>query len=328
MIPRRELITLLGGAAAWPLAARAQQPAMPVIGYLSSGGPESDTPRLAFFRQGLGETGYVEGRNVAIEYRGMQGHFDLLPAFLAEFVRRPVAVIAAAGTTPGAVGAKAATSTIPIVFNIGFDPIQVGLVASFNRPGGNITGISNLQGPLAAKRLELIHELLPSATVIAVLVNSANPLYADYETPELRNAAASLGLRLHFLNAGTVAEIDAAFAALPALQAGALQIVSDSFFISRSGQLIALAAKYAVPIIYPTSEAATGGGLMSFGPVTSDIHRQMGLYVGRILKGEKPGDLPVQQSTRVELLINLKTAKVLGITVPPSLLARADEVIE
>ena len=325
---RREFVTLLGGAAAWPLAAHAQQPAMPVIGFLSSGSPESDAPRLIPFRQGLNETNYVEGHNVAIEYRGMQGHFDLLSAFVADFVRRPVAVIVAAATTPGALAAKAATTTIPIVFNIGNDPVQEGLVSSLNRPGWNVTGISNLTGPLAAKRLEQLRELLPNATTVAVLANPSNRPLTEYEMAEVRKAAGPLGLQLHILNASTIGEIDAAFATLPQARIDALLISSEAFLSSRYEQIVALAASHVVPTSYSNGAATKAGGLMTYGYVVSEVYCQMGIYAGRILKGEKPADLPVVQSTRIELSINMKTAKTLGITFPPSLLARADEVIE
>jgi len=326
---RREFMTLLGAAAAaWPLAARSQQLALPAIGYLSSGSLETDVVRLAAFRQGLADTDHVEGRNVAIEYRGMQGHYDLLPALVADFVRRPVAVIVVSGSTPGALAAKGATSTIPIVFSIGVDPVQIGLVASFNRPGGNVTGISNLQNPLGAKRLELLRELVPGAAVVASLVNPGNIVYTESEMSGLRSAADSLGLQLLVLNASSVAEVDAAFAALAQARPGALLISSESFFIDRREQIAALAARYAVPAMYPFREFAAAGGLMSYGSSTSEIYRQVGIYAGRILKGEKPGDLPVQQATKVELIINLKTAKALGIAVPQLLLGRADEIIE
>jgi putative ABC transport system substrate-binding protein len=325
---RRDFITLLAGAAAWPLAARAQQTAVPVIGYLSTGSLESDSARLMAFRQGLSEIGYVEGRNVVIEYRGMQGHLDLLPAFVADFVRRPVAVIVVSAITPGALAAKAATSTIPIVFNIGVDPVQAGLVSSFNRPGGNITGITNLQGLLAAKRLELLRELTPNVADVAVLVNPTNSAYTEYEMTGVRGAASSLGLHLHILNASTVEEIDAVFATLPRVHAGALLISSESFFLSRIDQLVALVARARVPTMYPIAEFVSAGGLISYGPITGETYRQAGIYTGRILKGERPGDLPVQQTTKVELLINLNAAKTLGITFPLTLLGRADEVIE
>jgi putative ABC transport system substrate-binding protein len=326
---RREFITLLSGAAAgWPLVARTQQAAVPVIGYLSSGSPESDTLRLSAFRQGLSELGYVEGRSVAIEYRGMEGHYDLLPQFIADFIRRPVSVIFVMGNTPAVQAAKAATSTIPIVFNVGTDPIQSGLVANFNRPGGNVTGMSNLTGPLASKKLELLHELVPGASLIALLANPSNPAYTDYEISELRNAAMALGLRLHLLYASTAGEIDSALATLPQVQAGALLISSESFFGTRFKQIVALAGRHAVPTMGGTSDFPAAGGLISYGPRITDSNRQMGVYVGRILKGEKSGDLPVQQSTKVELVVNLKTAKALGLTIPLALLTRADEVIE
>jgi putative ABC transport system substrate-binding protein len=325
---RRKFIALLGGAAAtWPLAARAQQK-LPVVGLLSSGALESDSARLDAFRQGLSEVGFVEGRNVAFEYRGMQGHYDLAPAFVADFVRRPVSVIVAVASTPATLAAKAATSTIPIVFNIGNDPVEAGIVSSFNRPGGNITGISNLTGPLAAKRLELLRELMPSAATIAVLANPSNPALTEYEMRELKKAAGPLGLKLNILNAGTVGEIDSAFATLPQARVDALLISSEFFFATRKEQLVALASRYAMPTSYSNVDAAKAGGLMVYGYVVREIFRQMGIYAGRILKGEKPGDLPVQQSTTFELIINLKTAKALGLTVPQNLLARADQVIE
>jgi putative ABC transport system substrate-binding protein len=326
---RRDFVTLLGGAAAaWPLAARAQQAGMPVIGYLSSGSPESDAPRLIAFRRGLNELGYAEGRNVSIEYRGMQGHYDLLPEFVADFIRRPVAVFCVQGNTLAALAAKAATSTIPIVFNVGTDPIQSGLVSSFNRPGGNVTGIGNLTGPLAAKKLELLHELVPGASVIALLTNPTNPAYTEFETRELRSAAMALGLQLQVLNASTAGEIDSALATLPQVRAGALLISSESFFTSRTEQIAALALRYAVPSMSGTRDFPAAGVLISYGPTLTEGNRLMGIYAARILKGEKPGDLPVQQATTVEMIINLKTAKALGITVPITLLGRADEVIE
>ena len=328
MIGRRHFIALLGGAATWPFAARAQQPAIPVVGYLSPGSPDSDAPRLMTFQQGLNQTGYVEGRTVAIEYRWMQGHYDLLPALLADFVRRPVTVIVAAGTTPGALAAKKATATIPIVFEVGADPIDSGLVANLNRPGGNLTGIFDLGSPLAAKRLELLHELMPSVSVIAYLVNPSSAALTESEMIEVRKAARSLGLELHVLNASTAGEIDAAFATFAQPRAGALLISGEAFLTSRREQIIALAAHHAVPTIYNQREWTTAGGLMSYGFDIAEVWRQAGIYTGRVLKGEKPADLPVQQSTKIELIINLKAAKALGLTVPLSLLARADEVIE
>jgi putative ABC transport system substrate-binding protein len=328
MSTRRDFLTLLGGAAAWPLAARSQQRVMPIVGYLSGGFPESETFRLTAFQQGLNQTGYVEGRTVAIEYRFMQGHYDLLPALLADFVRRPVTVIVAAGTTPGALAAKKATATIPIVFEVGADPIDSGLVASLNRPGGNLTGIFDLGSPLAAKRLELLHELVPSVPVVAYLVNPSSAQLTESEMVEVRKAAGSLGLELHILNASTAGEIDAAFATFAQARPGALLIGGETFLSSRREQIIALAAHHAVPTIYNQREWTRAGGLMSYGFDISEHWRQMGVYVGRILKGEKPADLPVQQSTKIELIVNLKTAKALGITVPLSLVYRADEVIE
>jgi putative ABC transport system substrate-binding protein len=328
-VKRRVFITLLGGAAAaWPLAARAQQSAIPVIGMLSAGSPQSDAFRLAAFRQGLSETGYAEGRNVTIEYRGMQGHYDLLPAIIDDFVRRPVAVIVASLTTLGALAAKAATATIPIVFIIGADPIEAGLVASLNRPDGNITGIFTLGSPLAAKRLELLHELVPSVSLIAFLVNPSNAPYTGNEMTQVQNAASSLRLQLHILNASTTGEIDSAFATLAQVRAGALLISGDAFLSSRHEQIVALAAQYGVPTIYSQSEYTTAGGLISYGFNLADTYRQIGIYTGRILKGDKPAHLPVQQSTIVELIINLKTAMALGINFPLTLRGRADKVIE
>jgi len=313
---------------AWPLAARAQQPASPVVGFLSPGSPESDAFTLTVFRQALNETGFVVDRNLALEYRGMQGHYDLLPALIADFVRRPAAVIVASGTTPGALAAKAATTTIPIVFNIGVDPVDSGLVASLNRPGGNITGIFSLASPLAAKRLELLHELVPSVSVIAYLVNPSNAPYTESEMIEVQKAARSLGLQLHILNASTVGEVDTAFATLAQVRTGALLISNETFFNYRREQIVALAARHAVPTMYGQSQWPTGGGLISYGFNIAETYRQIGVYVGRILKGEKPADLPVQQATKIELVINLATAKALGLTLPFTLLGRADEVIE
>jgi len=325
---RREFIVGLGSAAAWPAVARAQQGAVPVIGYLSTGSPESDASNRTAFRQGLSELGYVEGRNVAIEYRGMEGHYDLLPQFIADFIRRPVALIFASGNATAAQAVKAATSTIPIVFNVGTDPVQSGLVASFNRPGGNVTGIGNLTGPLAAKKLELLHELVPDAPVIAVLANRTNPVFTEYEVGELQNAAMALGLRLDVLNASTASEIDSAFATLAKVGAGALIVSSEGFFGTRAEQVAVLAARYAVPAVAGNPRFPAFGGLMSYASVSIDIYHQMGVYAGRILKGEKPGDLPVQFPTKFELIINVKTAKALGLTIPERLLATADQVIE
>jgi putative tryptophan/tyrosine transport system substrate-binding protein len=324
---RREFIALVGGVAAWPLVAHAQQPAMPVIGFLSARAPGDDPQLLTAFRQGLKDAGFVEGQNVAIEYRWAEGHYDRLPALAAELVRRQVAGIVAGGT-PAALAAKAATSTIPIVFTTGADPVQIGLVASLGRPGGNVTGMTSLNVEVAPKRLELAHELVPTATIIAVLVNPTNP-NTETELRDLQAAAGALGLRLHILHASTDRDFDRVFATLHQLRAGVLLISgTDTFLISRSEQLAALTVHHAVPTIFQFREFAAAGGLMSYGGGNTDLYRQAGIYTGQILRGEKPADLPVQQSTKVELIINLKTAKALGLTVPTALLVRADEVIE
>jgi putative ABC transport system substrate-binding protein len=326
---RRELITLLGGTAvAWPMVARAQQPAPPVIGYLGSESPDVFAGRLRAFRQGLSETGYVEGRNVAIEYRWAKNQFDQFPALLADLVRSKVTVIAAVTGTPPALAAKAATTTIPIVFVTAGDPVALGLVASLNRPGGNLTGVATLTVELGPKQLEVLHELVPTATIIALLVNPTNATNAEKLSRDLQAAAPTLGLQLHILHASTERDFDAVFASLPRLRAGALEIGSDPFFNSRSEQLAALALRHAMPTMFPFREYAIAGGLISYGNSFADAHRQVGAYTGRILNGEKPADMPIQQSVKVELVINLKTAKALGLTVPPTLLARADEMIE
>jgi putative ABC transport system substrate-binding protein len=319
-------MVLLGAAAASPLAARAQQ-LMPVIGYLSAGSPESDELRLTGFRQGLNETGYVEGQNVAIEYRWAPGRYDRLPALAADLVRRQVSVIVAAGIPP-TFAAKAATSTIPIVFNQGVDPVEFGLITSLNRPGGNITGVAILTAELAGKRLQLLHELVPTAAVIAVLVNPTNAAATESETRNLQDAARSFRLQLHILQASTPSEIDSAFGTLVELHAGALIVSTDRLFVNHRAQIVALAARHAVPAIYVWREFAEAGGLMSYGTDLADSYRRTGIYTGKILKGAKPADLPVEQVVKVELVINLTTAKALGLTIPLPLLGRADEVIE
>jgi ABC-type uncharacterized transport system substrate-binding protein len=325
---RREFITFLGGAAAaWPLAAHAQQPAMPVIGFMRSTSLADAADLVTAFRQGLKEAGFVEGRNVAIEYRWADGRNERLPAMAAELVRREVTVIVA-GSNPAALAAKAATATIPIVFQLGNDPVAAGLVVSLNRPGGNLTGSTNMGVEVGPKRLELLHELLPSASVFALLVNPTNPTLAETNTRDLQVAADTLGLRLHVVRASSEQELDTVFATLRQLPAGGLVIGPDAFFNGRSEQLAALAVRHAVPTIQQTREFAAAGGLMSYGSDAADSWRLAGVYTGRILKGEKPADLPVVQPTKFELIINLKSAKALGITVPPSLLTRADEVIE
>ena len=327
MRTRRAVITLLGGTAAWPLAARAQQSAMPVIGFLNATSLDGYRPMVDSFHQGLQETGYAEGRNVAIEYRWAEGRIDRLPALAAELVDRQVSVIAAT-TLPAALAAKAATTTIPIVFETGGDPVQVGLVASLNRPGGNVTGVTQLNVVVAPKRLELLHELVPSARVAAFLVNPANPASTEPVLRASQLAAHNFGLELHVLNASTEGDFDAIFANVIQLRASGLVIGSDAFFTSRSEQLAALALRYAVPTIYEGRGFFAAGGLVSYGGSLADSYRLAGVYAGRVLKGEKPGELPVQQGTKVELFLNLKTARTLGLDVPTALLVRADEVIE
>jgi putative ABC transport system substrate-binding protein len=324
---RRDFITLLGGAAAsWPLVARPQQTAMPVIGLLNGASPDGYRPMVAAFRQGLEQSGYVEGQNVAVEYRWAEGHYDRLPALAAELVHRQVAVIVASATPP-AFAAKAATSTIPIVILVGIDPVQAGLVASLNRPGGNVTGLAIQTVELAAKRVELLHELLRTSTTLAALVNPTSPL-TEPEIKGVRDAARSFGLELHVLNAVTVSEIDAAFGRLIELRAGGLVVGVDPFLTSQRQRIIALAAGHSVPAIYGVRESASAGGLMSYGSDLADAYRQSGIYAANLLKGAKPADLPVQQVVKVELVVNLKTATTLGLTFPITLLGRADEVIE
>jgi putative tryptophan/tyrosine transport system substrate-binding protein len=328
-VKRREFIALIPGAAiAWPFGAYAQQP-MPVIGYLSGGSWESDNipERLIAFRRGLNEMGYFEGENVVIEYRWAEVHYDRLTALAADLVRRQVAVIVAVAAAPTAFAAKAATTTIPIVFNQGLDPVQSGLVASLNRPGGNITGVTILATELAGKRLDLLHQLLPSAADVALLFNPANPVSAS-EAKSLEAAARVLGLRAHALEARIPSDIDAAFETLLSHQVAALVVAADPLFTNDRTHIIALAARHAVPAIYAYRLFPAAGGLVSYGADLADSYRQAGIYAGKILKGAKPADLPVQQAVKIELVINLKTAKALGLTIPSHLLARADEVIE
>jgi ABC-type uncharacterized transport system substrate-binding protein len=325
---RRAFITLLGGAAAaWPLAARAQQPAMPVIGFLNSQSPEGFMEPLRGFRQGLKEAGYVEGENVAIEYRWAENQTDRLPVLAAELVRRRVAVITTMGSSP-ALAAKSATTAIPIIFNVGDDPVRVGLVASLARPGGNLTGINFFASELAAKRLELLRDLVPAATRVAVLVNPAEATIAEATLRDVEAAARGMGLQIQVVNVSTSREINAAFATLAQERPDALFVGGGPFFTARRVQLAQLAARYAVPAIFPQRQDAEVGGLMSYGASVTDAWRQVGVYTGRILKGAKPADLPVVQASKFELVINAETARMLGLTVPPSLLATADEVIE
>jgi putative tryptophan/tyrosine transport system substrate-binding protein len=326
---RREFITLLGGgAAAWPLAARGQQAAMPVVGFVNPQSPDGHTERLRGFRQGLKDTGYVEGENIAIEYRWAEGQFDRLAALAAELVRRQVAVIVATGGISSAMAAKAATTTIPIVFLAAEDPVRVGLVASLARPGGNLTGINFLNTELAAKRLGLLRELVPGAARVAVLLNPANAMNAETTLRDAKAAARAMGLQIQVLNASTSGEINAAFASLGRERPDALFVGGDAFFNSRRFQLVNLASRYAVPATYADRVLPEVGGLMSYGSNIVDAWRQVGLYTGRILKGAKPTDLPVVQASKLELVINAETARMLDLTLPPSLLATADEVIE
>jgi putative ABC transport system substrate-binding protein len=323
---RREFLTLLGGATAWPLAARAQRPALPVVGFVNAGSPEAYAPYVTGFRRGLRETGYVEGENVAIEFRWASGQYDRLPEMVAELVRRPVTVIVA--NTPASQFAKAATTTIPIVFATAADPVQAGLVQSLSRPGGNVTGATTLTLELGPKRLELLHELVPMATTLALLINPTSPVLAE---PELRNVEATartLGVQLHVLHASTEHDFDTVFETLVQLRAGGLVIGPDVFLNTQQEQLAGLSLRHAVPAIYQYREFVAAGGMMSYGGGLTDAYRIVGTYTGRILKGENPADLPVQQALKVELILNLKTAKALGLRVPQTLLVAADEVIE
>jgi ABC-type uncharacterized transport system substrate-binding protein len=323
---RRQFLGALGGAVAWPLAARAQQPAMPVIGFVNPGSLQGFARSLSAFLKGLDETGYVDGHNVVIDYRWAEGRSDRLPSLVTDLVQRKVNVIVAT-TTPAALAAKAATATIPIVFVTIADPVQIGLVKSLNRPGGNMTGATILSVEIGPKRLELLHDVMPKATIVALLVNPTNP-NAENQSRTLQVAARKLGLQAHIVNASTERDFEGVFATLHKLRAGALMISQDPLFIAQSGKLAALSVRHDMPAIYVNREFAVAGGLMSYGTSITDAWRQAGIYAARILKGEKPADLPVVQPTKFELVINLKTAKALGLTVPPNLLATADEVIE
>jgi putative tryptophan/tyrosine transport system substrate-binding protein len=325
---RREFIMLLGGAAAaWPLAVRAQQASMPVIGFLGPGSAESDAYRVRAFRQGLSEAGLVEGQNFAIEYRWAENHYDRLPALATELVHRKVAVIATS-STPAALAAKAAITTIPIVFETAADPVKIGLVASLARPGGNVTGVTQASEEVAPKRLESLHELVPKAGVLALLVNPTAPELAEPQARGVLSAAQALGVELHVLNSSSEQDFNRVFAKLTELRAGGLVIGGSAFFTSHVKQLAALTVQHAVPAIYQWREFAAAGGLMSYGPNLIDMHRLLGIYAGQILKGGKPADLPVQQASKVEMFINLKTARALGITIPLPLSGRADEIFE
>jgi putative tryptophan/tyrosine transport system substrate-binding protein len=325
---RREFITLIGGAAAtWPLVARAQQTAMPVIGFVRDGSADANARYVVAFRKGLNETGYVEGQNVTVEYHWLEGHYDRLPALLADLVRRQVAVIATPGNVPS-IAAKAATATIPIVFGVGDDPVRLGLVASLARPGGNATGINFFVQEVVAKRLRLLHDLVPKAVRVAVLLNPANAAVAEITLRDVQKAALTIGLQIQILNASTIGEIDAAFATLARERPDALFVAGDAFFLDRRVQFATLTARDRIPATYSVREPVAAGGLMSYGTNIADMFRQIGVYTGSILKGAKPADLPVLQSTKFELVINLQTARALGIEVPPGVLSIADEVIE
>ena len=325
---RRDFITLLGGAAAaWPLTARAQQPTMPVVGFIRDGSANTSARFVAAFRKGLNETGYVEGQTVTVEYHWLEGKYDRLPALMADLVRRRVAVIATLGTVP-ALAAKAATATIPVVFGVGDDPVKLGLVASLARPGGNVTGINFFVTEVTAKRLRLLHDLVPKAVRVAVLVNPGNASVAESTVRDVQEAAPTIGLQIQVLNATTIGEIDAAFATLTREHLDALFVAPDGLFVSRRVQLATLTARDRIPTAYSVREPVEAGGLMSYGTDLADAFRQVAVYTGKILKGAKPADLPVVQSTKFEFVINLQTARALGIEVPPGLLSIADEVIE
>jgi putative ABC transport system substrate-binding protein len=325
---RRDFIGLLGGVAAtWPLAASAQQQTMPVLGFLNAESAQGYAGPLAAFLKGLGEAGFVDGRNVTIEYRWAEGHDERLPAMAADLVRKQVTVIAAT-STPAAIAAKAATATIPVVFETASDPIRLGLVPSLNQPGGNVTGVTQINVEVAPKRLELLHEVLPAAKVLGLLIDPADPALADVQLKDFQSAARTLGVELHVLNAHNDDELGKAFAELGEMRVEGLVISTDPFFTSRPAQLAALATRYAMPAVSKGHEFAAAGGLLSYGSNTEATYQLAGVYTGRVLKGEKPVDLPVQQATKVELLINLKTAKALGITFPLTVLGRADEVFE
>jgi putative ABC transport system substrate-binding protein len=325
---RREFITLIGGAAAtWPIAARAQQPALPVVGFIRDGSADANARFAAAFRKGLNETGYVEGQNVTIEYHWLEGQYDRLPALMADLVGRRVAVIATPGIMP-TLAAKAATTTIPIVFGVGDDPVRLGLVTNLARPGGNATGINFFVNEVAAKRLRLLHDLVPKAVRIAVLVNLAKASTEEFTLRAVQEAAPTLGLKIQILNASTIGEIDAAFATIARDHSDALLVAPDAFFVSRRVQFITLTARDRIPATYSLRDYVAIGGLMSYGTDLADAFRQVGVYTGKILKGAKPADLPVVQLTKFEFVINLQTARALGIEVPPGLLSIADEVIE
>jgi len=327
MIKRRTFIAGLGSAAAWPIAARAQQAAMPVIGFVNGGSADATAGRVAAFRKGLGETGYVEGQNVAIEYRWLEGQFDRLPALMADLVRRRVAVVATPGTLAGTIAAKNATTTIPIVFGLGGDPVSNGVVASLARPGGNATGINVFSLELVAKRLALLHELVPKAVCVAVLLNPAS-VTGEPALREVQGAARAIGLKIHVLNATTIGEIDAAFASIAHDRPDALFVSPNTLFSRRRVQLITLAARERIAASYSGRDYVVAGGLMSYGADAADMYRQVGVYTGKILNGAKPADLPVLQPTKFEFVINLTTAKAIGLTIPETLLATADEVIQ